>query len=288
MSAKQLSNDPVQDTAVGVFKTVPLTDILALPENNSRKFTPDPKKLKVLSSHLILKGQMFPLLTIERNGSVTSEMPQPYELRDGFRRFAAMQMAAVEGHLMQAIIRVFPDEGALEGYKLSMDANNPDLTEEPSLMDQAYQAHTLSEGGMQGKDIAEEMGKSKGWVSVVKKFVNFRPAIQKDIHEGRLKWSFARFLVDMDEAQQDERLGKYYAAVQAGENIWELGQEVKDKGKAKGRGRKAKGSGEAGSGKKPPSMKVLANACEEYAKERGLTRKPGSCRVRPRRRRRSG
>jgi hypothetical protein len=50
---------------------------------------------------------------------------------------------------------------------------------------------------------------------------------------------------------------------------------VKDKGKAKGRGRKAKGSGEVGSGKKAPSMKVLANACEEYAKEPGIDPETG-------------
>lgn len=68
--AKQLSNDP-GDSAI--IKTVPLKDILADQSKNSRKFPPDQKRLKYLAKDLVVRGQLLPLLVIERDGKVVED-----------------------------------------------------------------------------------------------------------------------------------------------------------------------------------------------------------------------
>ena len=268
--SKQLSNDP--GAAIpGVIMTVPLNQILADQSKNSRRFPPDPKKLKFLQKDLSVRGQLFPLLVIERNGQVTDESPQVYELTDGFRRYAALQAAADEGNIMDALVRVMPDLDAVEAYKTSIAANNPMLREEPSLMDQAYQVVELKAKGMTGKEIAAETGIGGSMVSQIQKMVELRPEVQKLIHTGEIGLRLARVLPELDEADQDKAIARAQKAKEVGESVSEIAEEAqgesrkkKGKGKAK-QGRKAKD--EAGAGKKGPSLKAALNAFEDAAKE---------------------
>ena len=270
--SKQLSNDPGASVP-GVIKTVPLNQILADQSKNSRRFPPDPKKLKFLQKDLAVRGQLFPLLVIERNGQVTDESPQAYELTDGFRRYAALQAAADEGNIMDALVRVMPDLDAVEAYKTSIAANNPMLREEPSLMDQAYQVVELKAKGMTGKEIAAETGIGGSMVSQIQKLVELRPEVQKLIHTGEIGLRLARVLPELDEAEQDKAIARAQKAKESGELVSEIAAGAQEesrekKGKKKGKqGRKAKGDGEAGAGKKGPSLKAALNAFEDAAKE---------------------
>lgn len=267
MSRKQLSNDPGAETP-GVIKTVGLSEILADQAKNSRRFPPDPKKLKHLQKDLVVRGQLFPLLVIERNGQVTDESPQAYELMDGFRRYAALQAAADEGDVMDVLVRVMPDMDAAAAYKTSIAANNPMLREEPSLLDQAYQVVELKAKGMTGKEIAAETGIGGSMVSQIQKIVDLRPEVQKLIHTGEIGLRLARVLPELDEAEQDKAIARAQKAKEAGESVSEIaaGAQEESRGrrgkKKSARGRKEKGEG---AGKKGPSLKSALNVFEAVA-----------------------
>lgn len=275
MAHRQLSNDP-DDTIAGQIKTVPLKDILADQEKNSRRFPPDPKKLKLLVADLSIRGQLVPLLVIERNGEVTDESPQPYELTDGFRRFAAMQMVADEGEPMDAIIRVMPDLDAVSAYKVSIAANNPNLREEPSLMDQAYQVVTLKGEGMTAKQITAEIGLGGAMVSQIQKLVDLRPEIQKLIHTGQIGLRVARVLPELDEPEQDKLVAKALAAREAGESVGEVAEQAQTESrKKKGKGKAKQGRREKAEKGGPRSIKAALNAFEELAVEPGVDSETG-------------
>jgi ParB/RepB/Spo0J family partition protein len=235
--ATRLNNTAIDDTP-GVVKTVPLTDILADQAKNSRKFMPDPKYIANLSRDLIVRGQLIPMLVMERNGAANEESPAPYELIDGFCRYSALEMAKEQGNDMPALIRVMPDMDAARAYLMSVAANNPALRKEPSFMDLAYQITEMKAQGMQGKEVAGELGRSPTWVSQTAKLVTLRPDVQKRIHAGEIPWAVARVLPDLTEGEQDKMLAKLEKAKEIGQTQTAIANEAHEAREGKSAGEK--------------------------------------------------
>lgn len=266
--SKRLSNTGENALDLAPVKVVPFSDVIAVPENNSRRFQAPAQSVKELSQDLIVRGQLFPLLVVEGHNGHEGK----YVLCDGFRRYDAMALAAENGSPIDPIVRVFPNMTQLDAFKLSVAANNPVLRKEPSLIDYSYQIQTLRSGkgdeenGMAMKDIAHELGKSAAWVSVVGKLITLRPTIQKAIHHGEITFGVARALTEMDEETQDKTLAEVEQAKEKGFGVTEVAQARKPKKKGK---RAAGGSGEQrlrGTGKKGAlGGKVIVNTFEELA-----------------------
>ena len=268
MSAKQLSNDPINDAASGVVKWVDLTEINADQVNNSKKFPPDPKYLKHLAKDLQVRGQLMPMLVRE-----TGDAPAvpnggcPYTLIDGFTRYEALGIANGEGAALQAFIRVMPDMDSVKAYLTSIAANNPALRKEPTLMDMAYQILELRDNkGMTLRDIAGEIGMSLTWVSEAVKLTALRPDIQKRIHAKEIPWSVARVLPGLEEAEQDKTLGRLEKAKETGEGAKSIGEDVRaERGRGRTDGRGKKKGKRTGGQVVTISAKAALNAFEKLA-----------------------
>jgi ParB-like chromosome segregation protein Spo0J len=257
MPSKQLNNDPSVDTTPDfITKTVPLTEILADQAKNSRRFGSDPKSIQALAGDIAVRGQLFPLLVRERSAEETSNGNGgcPYELVDGFRRYDAMTV----GNIPTAVVRVMPTMDALEAYKISIAANNPNLRREPSLMDTAYQIAELEAKGMARKDIVTELKIGMSTLHYIARFTGLRPEIQKRIHTGEIPWTVARNLPGMEEAEQDRVLAEIAAAGKGSAT------EIAEKNKKRKSAKRPKKDDEGG-GKRPVSAKAAVRAFEAIA-----------------------
>ena len=278
MSAKQLSNDPINDAASGVVKWVDLTEINADQVNNSKKFPPDPKYLKHLAKDLQVRGQLMPMLVRE-----TGDAPAvpnggcPYTLIDGFTRYEALGIANGEGAALQAFIRVMPDMDSVKAYLTSIAANNPALRKEPTLMDMAYQILELRDNkGMTLRDIAGEIGMSLTWVSEAVKLTALRPDIQKRIHAKEIPWSVARVLPGLEEAEQDKTLGRLEKAKETGEGAKSIGEDVRaERGRGRTDGRGKKKGKRTGGQVVTISAKAALNAFEKLAADPEVDQETG-------------
>lgn len=259
MPSKRLNNDPNADAASEfITKTVPLTEILTDQAKNSRKFLSDPKSIQVLANDLTVRGQLIPLLVRERSAEETTNGNGgcPYELVDGFRRYEAMTL----GNIPAAVVRVMSSMDALEAYKTSIAANNPNLRREPSLMDTAFQIAELEAKGMARKDIVGELKIGMSTLHYISRFTALRPGIQKQIHTGEIPWTVARNLPGLEEAEQDRMLAEIAAAGKgSATGIAEKNRKRKSA--------KHKKDGDEGGGKRPVSAKAAVRAFEEIAKE---------------------
>ena len=278
MSAKQLSNDPINDAASGVVKWVDLTEINADQVNNSKKFPPDPKYLKHLAKDLQVRGQLMPMLV--RDTGDAPAVPNggcPYTLIDGFTRYEALGIANGEGAALQAFIRVMPDMDSVKAYLTSIAANNPALRKEPTLMDMAYQILELRDNkGMTLRDIAGEIGMSLTWVSEAVKLTALRPDIQKRIHAKEIPWSVARVLPGLEEAEQDKTLGRLEKAKETGEGAKSIGEDVRaERGRGRTDGRGKKKGKRTGGQVVTISAKAALNAFEKLAADPEVDQETG-------------
>ena len=293
MSAKQLSNDPINDAASGVVKWVDLTEINADQVNNSKKFPPDPKYLKHLAKDLQVRGQLMPMLVRETGDAPAggfaafptyqaglNALPNggcPYTLIDGFTRYEALGIANGEGAALQAFIRVMPDMDSVKAYLTSIAANNPALRKEPTLMDMAYQILELRDNkGMTLRDIAGEIGMSLTWVSEAVKLTALRPDIQKRIHAKEIPWSVARVLPGLEEAEQDKTLGRLEKAKETGEGAKSIGEDVRaERGRGRTDGRGKKKGKRTGGQVVTISAKAALNAFEKLAADPEVDQETG-------------
>ena len=278
MSAKQLSNDPINDAASGVVKWVDLTEINADQVNNSKKFPPDPKYLKHLAKDLQVRGQLMPMLVRATGDAQGFAGEGAYTLIDGFTRYEALGIANGEGAALQAFIRVMPDMDSVKAYLTSIAANNPALRKEPTLMDMAYQILELRDNkGMTLRDIAGEIGMSLTWVSEAVKLTALRPDIQKRIHAKDIPGSVARVLPGLEEAEQDKTLGRLEKAKETGEGAKSIGEDMRaERGRGRTDGRGKKKGKRTGGQVVTISAKAALNAFEKLAADPEVDQETGT------------
>jgi ParB family transcriptional regulator, chromosome partitioning protein len=244
MSKKKMNNvtgevdaesvNPAQAMQDAPIISLSLEQIHVDPTRNKRKYAMDQTELKSLAESIVLRGQIQPVIVrpMGEGGNGAT-----HELLLGFQRVAAIAYAHAEMGVsdLPVLARVLSADDE-EAMWLNLDENlrRKDL----SVLDVADMVKELHEKGMMDfKTIAAKFGKTAAWASVIAKYADFRPSIQKAIKDGKITQTNARELIGLDDAEQDALVEKILAGtVKSTASVNEEKRKTKKRNK---RGRKA-------------------------------------------------
>lgn len=252
MAKKQAIDNETLQAPVAEQIVVAANDILVDPVRNLRHFAPNAKDIEDLARNIVDRGQIQPVGIRARPESNGDGLP--YELLFGFRRVLAIQYA--NDHLdapdLKVVARLLTASD-VDAMMLNLDENL--RRKELSLMDVSLAISRFKEQGLGGAEIAAKFGKGTSWVSQIGKFTNFRPAIQKQIHDGKLDQTHARELIGLEDEAQDALLADFEKGKLSGKEM-NAARKAKKKGKRDKRGRKEN---------KAPSIKAVVNVFDDLA-----------------------
>lgn len=226
-------------------------------ENISRHFAPSPETITRLAASIAQEGLLHAVVV---KPATPPHEGVFYRLVAGFCRVKAVtelyaQSKGIPGlHFGMIRVTVQPDAGVLA----NADENHKRLNQ--SYMDVAHAAREMKRNGMKPKEIAAYFGKNVSWVSIVTRFLKLREPIQRRIHQGSLKFRFAKDLVTMNEEEQDRAL----KCIDEGRPYQQVLDETTKSNKTK-RGRKV--SKEQKATKRGVSAAEAAKTFDEWVEE---------------------
>lgn len=254
-----LSNDLTPDP---VLVELTLDEIHADEASNLRKYPASAKSVAELSNDIIARGQLQPVV-VARNGS--ADNPQAYKLVAGFRRFAAIKLAAENGTELPVLARVVEADD-----RQAMLDNLAENIERESLspIDMAIAIKTLRETqGMTVKDCARAFRKSEAWIRQVEPMLLLSPEKQKAIHKGEIPFGVARSLYGLTDEEQAQVIESVQAAITLGENPQKAARETASEIRHAKSGKKRKKKSGDTSAKHGVSVKAAVLAFERVAEE---------------------
>lgn len=128
-------------------------------------------------------------------------------LRDGRRRFAALQ----EAKITEAAVNVLPEMTPTKAYLISLVAN--ENRESNNAHELALAFERLATEGVKNRDIAKACGKTEGYVSQRRAILRTPDYVQKAIRSEKLPPSAVRLLVKMNYEEDRAFYDKIAAAM---------------------------------------------------------------------------
>lgn len=208
---KLISNEGGLEIGAGApTLDIPITDIYVDEARNQRHFPASKAEIEELARSIMASGGLIQPVVVRPhvNGTATDTAPgpYPYELLLGFQRVAAIEYAnEMLGANLTVLARVLSANDEQAAF-LNLDENL--RRKNLSVLDVAYLIKGEREKGVQFKDISKKFGKTGSWASQMIKYTEFRPTVQKKVHDGTLSPTYARALVGLTDAQQDDMLEK--------------------------------------------------------------------------------
>jgi ParB/RepB/Spo0J family partition protein len=265
---RKLDNETLQEVlGEGEQVALPPMSILVNEADNLRH-PAAPQEIEDLARSIMDKTQMQPVLvrplsTEERErveeAASNGNPPPTHKLILGYRRYAAVVYARehLEGmEDLNVLARIVST-----GDEMSLNLDENLKRKELGAMDISHAIARFKARGEDGKTIAARFAgvdgkpKTRAWVTQMAGLTTLRPAIQRQIQEGKLNQTLGRMLVGLEEDKQDEMLeqfksGKVTTTAQASV------ERKKRKTKPDKRGRKANSA---------PSLKEAVKAFEAMA-----------------------
>jgi len=254
--SKRVSNE-IEDMAPGVVVILAMAQIKVDEAENLRRY--DPKKIATLQANIKKNGLLQPLIVSEIPEEEQNGAGYTHRLRAAYRRREAI--ATIEGdrgrapELDSIPVMVIPAD--VDPMSVNMSENTQ--REEMDFIARAAASQIRIDAGIAAgkgsradmvKEIAEDMGKSTGYVTQLLAMLSLRPAIQKRIVDGDLPFRVARSIPGMEEKEQDLFLERYDEAVKGGMSASDAAEVATGKAKRKrkgGQGRKKKADKAEGS-----------------------------------------
>jgi len=221
-----------------ISKLIPLRDILVDYDRNPRGPLDDAsidELMRSIKAVHAMSGTQKTLLQPVVVRPITHDRFK-YELRFGYRRFAAFSKAYTSSPKnnpwaasIDAVIDDH-DEDDEEAYAALAFALIENIQrEQMSAIDEAIAIKTMvGDFGLKQKDVSEVLGKSKGWVSQRMALTKLDPVVQAALSEGKIEFAHARELIKVESGElQRELLGE---ALKEG---WQLDDWKKNAAKAR-------------------------------------------------------
>lgn len=233
----EISNIPQEGVPDNPLIVLTLDQVHMDETTNLSRFAPNPKDIQELSTDIIRRGQLQPVVVrpyVNGDGPVEGK----YQLVAGFQRFRAITMAKENGTDLPVLARVVAADDR-EALLDNLAENIKRKNQTP--MDVAFAIRALAQAGLTQGEIGKEFGKSGSWISNHSKFIELRPLVQKQIHTGEIPFTVARTLPGMTDEEQDDLLARVKEAQQSGGNVQDVATSTRQekKGKSK-KGRKSK------------------------------------------------
>jgi ParB family chromosome partitioning protein len=184
---------------------IPLDLIDPDPEQPRQQFDED--ELLALGESLDRDGQLQPIITRRNNGR--------YLIIAGERRYRASILKGKD--TIKAIIRDVDDEKKIR-LQLVENLHRQDLNP----IEEAIAYKKFADKGFTHKEISEEVGKSRTYVTNKLRLLKLPPEIQKQIQEGKIGEGHARTLLSLDPVKREENLRRIKAdnlSVRAAEEL---------------------------------------------------------------------
>ena len=198
-----------------IAREIPLGEILVDYAKNPRGHIDEKDVddlLRSIKSVHVLSGTQKTLLQPVVVRPISHEKYK-YELRYGFRRFKAFSVARTRNardnpwaSMIPAMIDDHDEDDEEEGAAIAFALIENIQREEMSTIDEANAIKTMVvEFKYKQKEIADILGKSKGWVSQRMALTTLDPLIQAALSEGKIGHAHARELIKVDskEAQRE-------------------------------------------------------------------------------------
>lgn len=188
------------------FQSIPISHISVNPYQPRETF--DENKLTELAQSIKQHGVIQPIIV--RQSSLIG-----YELLAGERRLRAASLAGLTE--IPAIVKHLTDEEMMvQAVIENLQRDNLNPIEEA----QAYQA--LHDRGLRHEEIAQQMGKSRPYVSNLIRLLQLSPLLQESVVTERISQAHARLLVSFNPEEQElwlQRIEKENLSVRSLENL---------------------------------------------------------------------
>jgi ParB/RepB/Spo0J family partition protein len=249
---------PKNTGAVGMV--VKLKDIILPDDWNREKLTNIPS----LAQSIKEVGLINSLTVIP-----AEDKPGKYILRDGRRRYAALQ----EAKITEAAVNILPAMTPTVAYLVSLVAN--ENRENNNAHELALAFEKLVAEGMKNRDIAKACGKTEGYVSQHRAILRTPDYVQKAIRNGALPPSATRLLVKLNYEEDQAFYDKIAEAMIDGSvNLEDAAERIdlhleQKEAKESGKGKKGKKSAAKTKAEKRrgPTIRIPDYADKEVVKQ---------------------
>lgn len=253
---KKPPKPPKTEAATGMH-IIKLKDIL-LPEDwNREKLT----KIAELAQSIKDIG-----LTSALTVMPSKDHPGKFTLRDGRRRYAALQEAKIH----EAPVNVLPEMDETKARLVSIAAN--ENREENNPYEKALTFESLATDGIKNRDIAKACGKTEGYVSQHRAILRTPDFVQKAIRSDKLPPSATRILVKLNYEEDQAFYDKIAEAMIAGTvNLEDAAEKIdfylakkEESGK---KGKKKSGAKTKAEKRRGPTVRIPDYADKEVIKQ---------------------
>jgi len=176
-------------------------------DSQVRRFKVLAKDVADLAKDILLNGQIQPILyrVIDEKKVVI----------DGHTRVMAVEHINTTHNRRMKVKAMKVDMSDARAFLAGAAANIKRF--EMSPIDYARVIHVMTaQHGMMKKDVATALGRSNAWVTEMSKMADFRPHVQKLIHDRKIGYTEAREMFEMTEAEQDEYIKERTEAASTG------------------------------------------------------------------------